>query len=59
MILCSCKQNLIDDRVYQMLQTCVKNLSVDELKNFLKFVTGYQYLAIMVIPFLPQHVYLN
>ena len=65
----SFKQNVIEDRVYQVLQTFVKNLSVHELKNFLKFVTGtsevspchiaYQYLAKEVIPFLPQYVYLN
>ena len=36
----SCKQNVIEDRVNQMLETFVKNLSVDELKKFLKFVTG-------------------
>ena len=61
----SWKQNVVDDRIYQMLHTFVKNLSVDELKNFLKFFTGisevsmstlhiaYQYLVIVVIPFLP------
>ena len=30
----------IGDRVYQMLQTFLRNLSLDGLKNFLKFVTG-------------------
>ena len=67
----SCKQNVIEDRVYQMLQPFVTNQPLDELKNFLKFVTGTsevslstlniasQYLAKEVIPFLPQHVYLN
>ena len=67
----SCKQNVIDDRVYQMLQTFVKNLSVDELKNFLKFVTGTSEVSMSTLPhrisvssyngdsILPQHVYLN
>ena len=60
------------DRVYQMLQTFLRNLCLDALKNFLKFVTGtymkfpcltchivFQYLAILVTAFLHQHVYLN
>lgn len=46
----SCKQNVIDDRVYQMLQTFVKNLSVDELRNFLKFVTGTSEISMSTLP---------
>ena len=33
-----------------MLQTCVKNLSVDELKNFLKFVTGTSEVSMSTLP---------
>lgn len=33
-------QNVREDQVYQMLQTFVRNAPVNELKNFLKFVTG-------------------
>ena len=46
----SCKQNVMDDRVYQMLQTFVKNLPVDELKNFLKFVTGTSEVSMSTLP---------
>ena len=46
----SCKQNVIEDRVYQMLQTFVKNLSVDELKNFLKLVTGTSEVSMSTLP---------
>ena len=46
----SCKQNASDDRVYQMLQTFIRNLSVDELKNFLKFVTGTSEVSMSTLP---------
>ena len=46
----SCKQNVIDDRVYQKLQTFVKNLPVDELKNFLKFVTETSEVSMPTLP---------
>jgi len=46
----SCKQNVLDDRVYQMLQTFVKNLSVEELKSFLKFVTGRSEVSMSTLP---------
>ena len=46
----SWKQNVVDDRIYQMLHTFVKNLSVDELKNFLKFFTGISEVSMSTLP---------
>lgn len=46
----SCKQIVVDDRIYQMLHTFVKNLSVDELKNFLKFFTGISEVSMSTLP---------
>ena len=40
------------DRVYQMLQTFLRNLCLDALKNFLKFVTG----TYMKFPCLTCHI---
>ena len=38
------------DRVYQMLQTFLRNLSLDGLKNFLKFVTGTSEVSMSNLP---------
>ena len=38
------------DRVYQMLQTFLRNLSLDDLKNFLKFVTGTSEVSMSNLP---------
>ena len=46
----SCQRNVIDDGVYQMLQTFVKSLSVVEVKNFLKFVTGTSEVSMSTLP---------
>ena len=47
----SCQRNVIDDGVYQMLQTAfVKSLSVVEVKNFLKFVTGTSEVSMSTLP---------
>ena len=40
----------IGDRVYQMLQTFLRNLSLDGLKNFLKFVTGTSEVSMSNLP---------
>ena len=46
----SCKQNVIEDRVYQMLQPFVTNQPLDELKNFLKFVTWTSEVSLSTLP---------
>ena len=38
------------DRVYQMLQTFLRNLSLDGWKNFLKFVTGTSEVSMSNLP---------
>ena len=40
----------IGDRVYQMLQTFLRNLSLDGLKNFLKFVTRTSEVSMSNLP---------
>ena len=40
----------IGDRVYQMLQTFLRNLSLDGRKNFLKFVTGTSEVSMSNLP---------
>ena len=40
----------IGDRVYQMLQTFLRNLSLDGWKNFLKFVTGTSEVSMSNLP---------
>lgn len=45
-----CDQDASDDRVYQMLQTFVRNLSVDDLDNFLKFITGTSTISMATLP---------
>ena len=56
----SCRQNVIDDRVYQMQLRIFLSLSLEYLKfQCLPCHITYQYLAIVVIPFSPQNAYLN
>ena len=40
----------IGDRVYQMLQTFLRNLSLDGRKSFLKFVTGTSEVSMSNLP---------